>query len=166
VRLGTVGGVDDSPPSSATSPAEPVRRQRLAAYALCRRGDEVLLARYSDRAPHPGRWALPGGGVDHGEHPRDAVAREVHEETGLVVSVGRLVDVTSVHFTGRAPSGTWEDYHSVGLVFEATTEDASTPRVLEVDGTTDAAAWVPLAAVREGGLELSDAVRRLPAPLA
>ncbi|GAB2696000.1 hypothetical protein GCM10027194_32640 [Thalassiella azotivora] len=141
-----------------------MRLQRLAAYALCRRGDEVLLARYSDRAPRPGVWALPGGGVDHGEHPRDAVTREVREETGLVVAVGRLVDVTSVHFTGRAPSGRWEDYHSVGLVFEAATDDDAPPRVVEVDGTTDAAAWVPLAAVRAGEVHLTDAVRRLLLP--
>ena len=28
-------------------------------------------------------WTLPGGGIDFGEHPADAVVREVHEETGL-----------------------------------------------------------------------------------
>ena len=61
----------------------PVTRQRLAAYALVLRGDEVLLTRNSVRGPRPGTWTLPGGGVDHGEPPGGAVVREVDEETGL-----------------------------------------------------------------------------------
>lgn len=38
-------------------------------------------------------WSLPGGAVDHGEHPFDTVVRETAAETGLSVSVRRLVDV-------------------------------------------------------------------------
>jgi ADP-ribose pyrophosphatase YjhB (NUDIX family) len=49
----------------------------------------VLLVR---RANEPGRglWSLPGGRVEPGETEEAAVAREVLEETGLVVSVGAL----------------------------------------------------------------------------
>ena len=38
-------------------------------------------------------WNLPGGRVDSGEMPTDAVMREVMEESGLEVEVGRLVGV-------------------------------------------------------------------------
>ena len=66
-----------------------------AAYALvtrCHGGDaQVLLTRLSASAAHPGRWTLPGGGVDHGEHPSAALAREVEEECGLACEVGALV---------------------------------------------------------------------------
>lgn len=47
------------------------------------------------RANEPGRglWSIPGGLVEVGERIRDAVRREVKEETGIEVEVGRLIDV-------------------------------------------------------------------------
>lgn len=43
--------------------------------------------------PLAGRWSLPGGAVEVGEALEASVAREVEEETGLVVSVGPVVEV-------------------------------------------------------------------------
>lgn len=96
---------------------------------------------------HPDTWVLPGGGVDHGEHPRDAVRREVYEETGLHVDPGDLVEVTSRHFTGARPDGLVEDFHGIAIVYDATVSDVSRgvePHVTEVDGSTDRSAWVSL----------------------
>ena len=136
----------------------PFRLQRVAAYALVRRDDEVLLTRLSARAAHPGRWTLPGGGVDHGEHPSLALAREVEEECGLPCEVQSLVDVHDTHFAGNAPSGRLEDYHGVHLLYAATVGDGE-PHVREVDGTTDAAAWVRVADVASGEVEVLELVR-------
>lgn len=55
-----------------------------------------LLVIRRGQAPEAGRWTLPGGRVERGESVREAVAREVAEETSLVVSVGPLVGVTEV----------------------------------------------------------------------
>lgn len=33
-----------------------------------------------------GRWELPGGGLEHGEDPTEGLRREIHEETGLVIT--------------------------------------------------------------------------------
>lgn len=136
----------------------PERHQRLAVHGVARREGRVLLTRISARGHRPGVWTLPGGGVDHGESPAAALVREFAEETGLVVEVGRLLGVHDVHFTGTAPTGRNEDFHGVHLLFEATV-DAGEPRVREIDGTTDAVAWVPVADIESGTVPVLDVVR-------
>lgn len=50
-----------------------------------------LLLVLRGRPPAEGTWSLPGGRVEPGESDAEACRREVGEETGLVVEVGRLV---------------------------------------------------------------------------
>ena len=45
-----------------------------------------------------------------------------------------------LHFSGTAPSGRFEDFHGVHLIFAGSVADGVEPRVVEVDGTTDAVA--------------------------
>jgi 8-oxo-dGTP diphosphatase len=137
----------------------PHRMQRVAAYALVVRDEAVLLTRNSTRGPHPGLWNLPGGGIEHGEAPADAVVREVAEETGLACTVGDIVTVDNTTLRGTAPSGRDEKLHSVGIVYDATVSPGAEPRVVEVDGTTDRAAWVRLADVESGATPVYDTVR-------
>ncbi|GAB4538064.1 MAG: NUDIX domain-containing protein [Anaerolineales bacterium] len=53
--------------------------------------EKVLLTRRTDN----GRWCLPGGRVEPGESVQEACEREVWEETGLKISITRLVGVYS-----------------------------------------------------------------------
>lgn len=148
--------------SEALVDHRPFRLQRVAAYAMAVRGDgagaQVLLTRLSPRAAHPGAWTLPGGGVDHGEHPAAALAREVEEECGLACEVGGLIGVHDTHFSGTAPSGRIEDYHGIHLLHRVTVA-AGEPRVVEQGGTTDAVAWVDVADVASGAVPVLDVVR-------
>ena len=62
------------------------------ACAIVEEGGRVLLARRRYE-PFAGRWDLPGGFLEEGEHPLDAIRRELREETGLDVEPDRFVGV-------------------------------------------------------------------------
>ena len=109
--------------------------------AIALRG--LLATEYSDLTAVSGRWGMPGGGIDEGEAPVQAVVREVHEETGQPVDVGELVLVQSSHWVGRSPHGGVEDFHAVRLIYRGTCPEPTDPVVHDQGGTTAAARWVP-----------------------
>ena len=141
----TTGTPADARPDVPPAHAGPVKVQRAGAYAVLAHDGRILLTRLSSTRV----WTLPGGGIDHGEDPVDAVRREVHEETGLPLTGARLLDVDSVHFTGHAPDGRLEDFHAVRLLFTGAVPLDVEPRVVEVGGSSDAAAWRPIAELDE-----------------
>lgn len=113
--------------------------RRVGAYGLCRDADgRVLLARGSERSEFPGIWSLPGGGVEQGEHPDDAVVREFAEETGLEVRIRALRDATAD--VARLPSNSALE-HTDRLIYDV--EVISGDLRDEVGGTTDLVEWAP-----------------------
>ncbi|MEA2324773.1 MAG: 8-oxo-dGTP diphosphatase [Solirubrobacteraceae bacterium] len=60
-----------------------------------RDGRVLLLRRAADDDIHPGLWELPGGGIDPGETPAQAAARELREEAGLDLTEDDLAEWAS-----------------------------------------------------------------------
>ncbi len=81
-----------------------------------------------------GFWTLPGGGIEHGEHPEAAMVREVWEETGLNV---RPAGVAGVDAIVSERSG--ERFHAIRIIYYADVLGGSLAH--EQDGTTDLCQW-------------------------
>ncbi|GAB3433286.1 hypothetical protein GCM10027517_00050 [Phycicoccus ginsengisoli] len=127
--------------------------QRTAAYGVVTSVRGLLLTELSARTASPGRWTLPGGGLDPGESPLAALHREVWEESGQRVDAPELLEVTTSHWVGRAPSGRLEDFHAVRVVYAAWCPEPTDPVVHDVGGSTESVRWVQRAEL--GGLPLT-----------
>ncbi|MFE2986833.1 NUDIX hydrolase [Streptomyces sp. NPDC059262] len=114
------------------------RELRVAAYAVCVRDGQVLLARWV-AGDGTRRWTLPGGGMDHGEDPYDTVIRELDEETGYAVEPVTLLGVHSVLRRYPRKLGAVADFHGLRLVYEGRIAGGDLRH--EVNGSTDMAAW-------------------------
>lgn len=138
--------------SDPTAPADGERavpHQRVGAYGVLLRegGNRILMTRISLKDFGAGLWTLPGGGIDHGEDPVDAVVREMYEETSLAVTTRDVRLIFSDHFFGRNRAGVLEDFHGLSIIYDvdplpgANLDDLT---IVEADSSTDLVAWLDL----------------------
>ena len=56
--------------------------------AIMSRGDEILICQRTRHQSMPLKWEFPGGKIEFGEQPRDALRRELEEELGIHATIG------------------------------------------------------------------------------
>lgn len=130
--------------------------QRISSYALLEQDRRVLLCRLSSHISPRQEWTLPGGGIEFGEHPEEAVVREVMEETGYKVQLTGLAKVDSIVF--NTPDGRM---HAIRFIYRARIVGGKMTH--EADGSTDRCEWfsvaqarsVPLVTLAKVGLEVA-----------
>ncbi len=93
----------------------------VVAGAIVRDGRVLLAKRARGKAIAPGKWHLPGGHVEFGEQPDEALMRELEEELGVKTRVGMPVDAFSYVWRGR---------HTVGIAF-----------YVEIEGDAETLGW-------------------------
>ena len=80
-------------------------------YAYLKYKRRIILIK-KGRGPYKGRWDLPGGKIDFGETPEEALEREVLEETGLKLKSTALTDAM-----GYNKETAKETLHHVGIIY-------------------------------------------------
>lgn len=80
--------------SDETKPEGGARPPVIVVAAVCIEGDRVLLTQRPSGTHLAGAWEFPGGKLEPGEAPEEALAREMREECGVEVEVGEVLDVT------------------------------------------------------------------------
>jgi 8-oxo-dGTP diphosphatase len=101
----------------------------LVAAAVLIENGRVLLTQRKAGTHLAGAWELPGGKVEAGEDPRDALRRELREEVGIEARVGEIVDVT-FH---RYDDGNDDVQKCVLLLFFEATREAGSPDPRAID---------------------------------
>ncbi|MHB8335079.1 MAG: NUDIX hydrolase [Acidimicrobiales bacterium] len=130
----------------------PRQRTTVRSYGLLVDDGRVVLVRSSNPHHDPPLWWLPGGGIDFGEAPEEALIREFAEETGLIVNDPQLVGVTSDE--RRRDNG--ERLHTVRILYTVQLMGGSLRD--EAEGTTDLTRWFQLDEMSD--VNLADYARR------
>ena len=76
----------------------------VVALALIDSARRVLLQRRPEGKAHGGLWEFPGGKVERGEGPDEALVREIAEELGITISAADLAPLTFAATAPEAPA--------------------------------------------------------------
>ncbi len=74
---------------------------RVVGAAIFDEEGRCLVTRRSASMSNPGKWEFPGGKIESGETPEQALAREIEEELSLEIEVGAWVGVGMVRADAR-----------------------------------------------------------------
>lgn len=100
------------------------RARKLVVAGLIIADDgRVLITRRKDEQPMGGQWEFPGGKLEPGEAPTAGLARELREELGVEVAVGRAWDV--LHHA-------YPEFDLLMIVYACRLAPGATPRAVEV----------------------------------
>jgi ADP-ribose pyrophosphatase YjhB (NUDIX family) len=130
--------VDRDPPYGAAMPGTIKESEpRLGCGAAIVERSQILLVKRR-RSPEANHWGLPGGKVEPGERVEDAVIREIGEELGIAIELGRRI-CTVDHLDDS--TGQWW----VAQVYSAMIV-SGVPEILEPDALA-AVAWFTMDAL-------------------
>lgn len=110
--------------------------KQLGAYGLVIKNEKILLIKKCG-GPYDGKLDLPGGTIEFGERPEDALKRELIEEVGIEVLDYELSDADSVSFLWQYKEDILVNVHHVGIFFKVLKYNNDIKKELVVDEIND-----------------------------
>jgi 8-oxo-dGTP diphosphatase len=95
--------------SGARSRPEPTPKQVVAGLIL--EDGKVLVCQRTRHQTMPLKWEFPGGKIEPGEQPRDALRRELEEELGIDAEIGE--EVARIHHRYKTGSSVELRFYAV-----------------------------------------------------
>jgi len=112
--------------------------QVFAAAVIFDEHKNIFLVKSTYQRFHP--WGLPGGSLEYGEHPEEAMVREVWEETGLNVCIEKLLlvhtltpDRVGFYYLCRITDGTFHPSDEVSEFAYFSVDHLPDVRSLDID---------------------------------
>ena len=112
--------------------------QVFAAAVIFDENKNIFLVKSTYQRIHP--WGLPGGSLEYGEHPEEAVIRELWEETGFDVCIDKFLLVSSwvpdrvgLYYLCRITAGTFHSSDEVSEFGYFSLENLPDIRPLDID---------------------------------
>lgn len=92
------------------------KKIRVGSYGLIIKDNKIALIKKA-RGGYKGLLAIPGGGIEHGERPEDALIRELKEEAGVDVLNYELLGVKTNRLVWHDDMFN-EDLHQIGILYK------------------------------------------------
>ncbi len=110
--------------------------KQFGAYAILIKNKRILLIK-KHGGTYDGKLDLPGGTIEFGERPEEALKRELKEETGIKVMDYKLFDADSVSFDWQYKEDVLVKVHHTGIFYQVFNYENDIKKEVKIDDVND-----------------------------